>query len=105
MGSGLYGTFEASINNQLLEDDWRLQGQESYLNGKTLYWRNYSEKSQLNDHDHCDFCTDEISDLPDTWHAGYSLLDEPHATICQKCYEDFKKFFIGKQCQEIILFM
>ena len=77
-----------SINNQLLEDDWRLQGQESYLNGKTLYWRNYSEKSQLNDHDHCDFCTDEISDLPDTWHAGYSLLDEPHATICQKCYED-----------------
>ena len=28
-----------SINNQLLEDDWRLQGQESYLNGKTLYWR------------------------------------------------------------------
>ena len=94
-----------SINNQLLEDEWRLQGQESYLNGKTLYWRNYSEKSQLNDHDHCDFCTDEISDLPDTWHAGYSLLDEPHAAICQKCYEDFKKFFIGKQCQEIILFM
>ena len=36
-----------SINNQLLEDDWRLQGQESYLNGKTLYWRNYSEKSVI----------------------------------------------------------
>ena len=27
---------------------------------------------------------------------GYSLLDEPHATICQKCYEDFKKIFHWK---------
>lgn len=29
-----------NINKQSFEDDWRLQGQESYLNGKILYWRN-----------------------------------------------------------------
>lgn len=94
-----------SINNQLLEDDWRLQGQESYLNGKTLYWRNYSEKSQLNDHDHCDFCTDEISDYRIRGMQVIVCLMNRMRRYVKNVMKISKKFFIGKQCQEIILFM
>lgn len=85
-----------NIDVEFIKDDWRIQDQDKYLYGKTFFWRNYSENSQMNDHDHCDFCTDEISDLPDTWHAGYSLLENPHSAVCHKCYEDFKVIFHWK---------
>ena len=36
--------------------DWRLQGQEEFLQGVQLYWRHYARYSENWDHDHCEFC-------------------------------------------------
>jgi hypothetical protein len=76
--------------------DWRLTGQEKFLQGVTLYHRQYRRYAQNPtwDHDHCDFCGDKfmVEDYPDVLHEGYSTVDDYH-WICEKCYEDFKSIF------------
>ena len=37
-------------------DDWRRQGQEKYLKGKSVSWKKYSIHSDFWKHDHCSFC-------------------------------------------------
>lgn len=73
------------------KDDWRLQGQD-FLFGKTLYFRNWIAPSSKWDHDHCAFCWDKFSELPETLHEGYATDDNYH-WICPKCYDDFKDMF------------
>lgn len=38
------------------KNDWRLQGQEKYLKGVTLYLKKYIKIGDAWDHDHCEFC-------------------------------------------------
>ena len=38
------------------KNDWRLQGQEKYLKGVTLYFKKYIKYSENWDNDHCEFC-------------------------------------------------
>jgi hypothetical protein len=78
------------------EKDWRLGGQERYLQGVILVHRKYRQyPKNLNwDHDHCSFCwaTFTMSDIPDAHHQGYATEDDYH-WVCEQCFEDFKDIF------------
>lgn len=78
-------------------NDWRLQGQEKYLKGVTLFFRYYSE-SKFPDwnHDHCEFCWTTFSlAIDDALKVGYTTEDT-YRWICPKCFEDFKELFVFK---------
>jgi hypothetical protein len=80
------------------KDDWRLQGQEEYLKGVTLYWRAYTRHSEGWDHDHCAFCWTKfmVEGHPDVLHEGYTT-EEGYHWICKKCFEDFRNMFAWKE--------
>ena len=74
-------------------NDWRLQGQEKYLFGKTLIYKKYADRITITDHDHCEFCSDKFSDtIPNCLTEGYTTTDN-YRWICGNCYLDFKKDF------------
>ena len=83
------------------ENDWRLTGQEKYLKGVTLYWRQYTRWSESWEHDHCEFCWAKfmVEDYPNVLHEGYTTEDE-YRWICKKCFEDFKDIFVWKISDE-----
>ena len=77
-------------------DDWRRQGQESYLKGVTLVRRSYRRypRNPSWDHDHCEFCWAKfmVEDYPDVLHEGYATEDDYH-WICETCFADFRDEF------------
>jgi hypothetical protein len=74
-------------------DDWRLQGQEKYLLGATLYFKKYKDRITTTDHDHCEFCFKKFSDeIPDALTEGYTTQQD-YRWICQECYQDFNDVF------------
>jgi hypothetical protein len=82
------------------EDDWRLQGQETYLKDITLFWKTYTRYSESWDHDHCEFCWAEFTEenRSDVLHEGYATEDN-YRWICEECFEDFKDLFDWKVAQ------
>lgn len=75
------------------KNDWRLQGQEKYLSGERLCFKQYVERSSDTDHDHCEFCWAKFSDsIPGSLTQGYTTLDS-YRWICEPCYSDFKEEF------------
>ena len=75
------------------DNDWRLQGQESYLNHITLYWKKYTPYRESWDHDHCEFCWEKFClCCPDSLKEGYATKDN-YWWICDQCFEDFKEMF------------
>jgi len=75
------------------EQDWRLQGQEKYLQGVTLKFGTWLSNNPANDHDHCEFCSAKFtSSTPDTLHEGYSSIDH-YRWVCLVCFNDFSKQF------------
>lgn len=92
-------------------EDWRLAGQESYLQGATLEWVRYRRWRESWDHDHCSFCwarfaeagaTSPMAPEPGTPSEirveGYATVDMPdrpdhYFWICKRCFEDFKDKF------------
>jgi hypothetical protein len=79
------------------KNDWRLQGQEKYLKGVTLYLKKYMENSDTWEHDHCEFCWVKFSHagLPDDLDEGYATKDNHH-WICKRYFGDFKDIFQWK---------
>ena len=79
------------------KNDWRLQGQEKYLKGVTLYLKKYIKCCNTWDHDHCEFCWAKFSleDSPDDLDEGYATQDNYH-WICKRCFGDFKDIFQWK---------
>ncbi len=77
-------------------NDWRLQGQETYLRGVELCWRTYRRypRNPDWDHDHCEFCWAKfmVEDHPEVLHQGYCTLDD-YRWICSECFSDFKEMF------------
>src|SRR3954466_6550264 len=73
------------------ENDWRLQGQETYLKGIPLWWKTYTRYSESWEHDHCEFCWAKFmeEDVPDVLPEGYATEDN-YRWICEQCFEDFK---------------
>jgi len=78
------------------KDDWRLQGQEKYLKGVTLFRRAYRRcgKNPNWDHDHCEFCLTKftVEDHTAGLHVGYATEDD-YRWICEACFHDFKDMF------------
>jgi hypothetical protein len=76
------------------ENDWRLQGQEKYLKGAALSWKQYTRFSDTWEHDHCEFCWAKFMDagVADTLHEGYATPDN-YRWICAKCFADFADLF------------
>ena|SRR5665213_2304878 len=85
------------------DTDWRLQGQERYLQGVALLHRDYPrcQKNVDWDRDHCAFCWGNfmVEDLPDVLHAGYCTEDEYH-WICEQCFKDFRDQFCWRVLSE-----
>jgi len=79
----------------MLQNDWRLTNQKSYLQGKELYCLNY-KKDKFGDHDHCSFCWKKL-DFDEQ--REYCTCDYYH-WICSKCYKDFKELFGWKIVEE-----
>jgi hypothetical protein len=83
------------MSQQVTDDDWRLQGQERYLSGATLYWRVWHGTRAGWDHDHCEFCFTKFmdrADVPDVLGEGYTTDDE-YRWVCAKCAADFAARF------------
>src|SRR5437899_7472260 len=87
-----------------MDADWRLMGQERYLQGATLGWKPYARWSETWDHDHCAFCHAEFDTSPecDALRAGYAVaahtvsgrqFPDDYHWICPDCYQDFKARF------------
>jgi hypothetical protein len=70
------------------EEDWRLRGQEVYLQGATLIRKSYKAWSDEWEHDHCEFCWAKfmdpsfspehkrfISEDPEILTEGYAVHD------------------------------
>ena len=76
------------------KDDWRLQCQEKYLQGITLYWKTYTRYSETWDHAHCEFCWAEfcLEGCSASLLEGYATEDN-YRWICRTCFDDFKEMF------------
>jgi hypothetical protein len=73
-------------------NDWRLQGQERFLQGVMLRKKQYRRYRNDWDHDHCEFCGAKFSEDEKDLHVGYVTIDDYH-WICENCFEDFKNKF------------
>ena len=76
-------------------DDWRRQGQERYLKGVKLIFKNYTPYRKGWEHDHCEFCWAKFSLYEGDLKQGYTTEDE-YRWICIPCFNDFKDEFVGK---------
>ena len=76
-------------------DDWRLTGQEKFLNGVSLVKKRYRKYRDDWDHDHCEFCGKKFSESPEDLNFGYTTLDD-YYWICEPCFNDFEQMFEWK---------
>ena len=84
-------------------NDWRLQGQENYLIGKTLVYKKYADRITSSDHDHCEFCSEKFSEvISECLTEGYTTTDDYH-WICKNCYHDFKNDFRWTVCNQQVI--
>ena len=76
------------------EDDWRLNGQISYLHGAHLALTVYRPDFPGHDHEHCEFCWQKIAaiDAHDADHEGYATNDLAQ-WVCKECFTDFHEMF------------
>ena len=75
--------------------DWRLSGQERYLQGAALIRKRYRAKSAEWEHDHCAFCW---AKFPDEATEGYATTAEhpqgaDYHWVCERCFDDFADLF------------
>jgi hypothetical protein len=96
------------------DEDWRLTGQEEYLQGATLLRKRYRAWSAEWDHDHCEFCWAKFRDpmlsseeaqilteRPGYLTEGYAVVgrrpDGAERTdywwVCPACVKDFAERF------------
>ena len=80
-----------------MQKDWRLTNQMNYLYRVTLK-KTVFKASTTNDHEHCEFCWQKITDLPieDVDREGYVYEDFEigrSVWVCKHCFGDFKEKF------------
>jgi len=73
-------------------NDWRRQGQESFLSGVKLIYQKYKPYRSGWEHDHCEFCGAKFSLDKKDLNEGYATEDRYH-WVCEDCYNDFKDEF------------
>ena len=74
-------------------DDWRLTGQERYLQGAAFRWQRYASPRPDWDHDHCEFCRAKFmeADGPGVLREGYATAEG--RWVCAACFADFRGRF------------
>jgi uncharacterized protein with PIN domain len=79
------------------KDDWRRQGQERYLKGVTLSFKQYTSQRADWDHDHCEFCGAKLMETSndETLTEGYAT-DNNYRWVCQQCFDDFESEYKWK---------
>jgi hypothetical protein len=79
------------------DGDWRLQGQENHMHGRAMRWAVWTPTRDDWDHDHCVFCSAEISDRPVDDHTDYNAAwvtsDDAYHWVCPACFDDFRERF------------
>jgi len=75
--------------------DWRLHGQERFLEGVSLSKKKYLAYREGWDHDHCEFCGVKFSELEEDLNEGYVSADN-YYWICEECFIDFRDRFHWK---------
>lgn len=96
------------------EPDWRLQGQEKYLQGATLKRKRYRAQSPESEHEHCEFCWAKFMDPsfspshaaavdadPKILTEGYAVqggktihgVKDDYWWVCPTCTRDFAAQF------------
>lgn len=78
------------------KDDWRLRGQEEYLQNVSLYFLAYSPRLETWEHEHCEFCWAKFGLESENLHEGYCTTptNTPESLwICPKCFADFQETF------------
>lgn len=78
-----------------LKDDWRLTGQEKYMEGVCLKRANphkYAAQNGKTDiwREHCEFCMKTIT--KDTDEDCYTTSDN-YRWVCKACFDDFAEAF------------
>ena len=84
------------------DTDWRLMGQERYLEGAALELRDYEAYSETWEHDHCAFCQRKFLPAsvgdPGARSRGYTTTAEHergagYYWVCEECFADFAERF------------
>jgi hypothetical protein len=111
-------TFDQLSTSPMLRSlarDFRLRGQERYLQDATFVRKPYRVRSEAWEHDHCEFCSAKFIDPafsdahaamyrgdPTLRTEGYAALDtgprreDDYHWICETCFEDFRDRFSWK---------
>lgn len=76
---------------EIADNDWRLTNQLNYLFQAKLKKASF-QKTELNDHEHCEFCMEKFAESEGTLHSGYCTSDK-YRWICEQCFKDFKDLF------------
>ena len=81
----------------IYKDDWRLKRQRKYIEGLTLFYKDFVPFRRGMDSDHCEFCWAKfgVSVAPDVLNQGYTT-ENNYYWICKNCYEDFREMFDWK---------
>ncbi len=93
-------------------DDWRRMGQEKYLAGAQLTWKNYQALSAQWEHEHCTLCQRKFLDPHYSEASRAALAEQPDANrsagyttladgklkngqlwVCEECFADFRDEF------------
>ena len=76
--------------------DWRLQGQEDFLQGRRLRRSRWWPYRPGWDHDHCEFCWADFGAAKSDhieFDGGYVTAEDNYHWICTPCFEDFHEQF------------
>lgn len=76
-----------------MNQDWREQGQETYLSGLEFWKKEYKKFNDSWEHDHCEFCNSKFCEPQaesDCLHGGYATKDN-YRWICEDCFAFFKE--------------
>jgi hypothetical protein len=94
----------------VVDHDWRLTGQEQYLQDAAFVRKRYRRWSTEWDHDHCDFCMENFVEAPtadlDGRTEGYGAVgrgpegQDDYYWVCDDCFSDFRARFGWKVISE-----
>jgi hypothetical protein len=86
-----------------VDDDWRLMGQERYLQGAAFVRKPYKRRRASWEHDHCDFCQRKLVQAPtadlDSRTEGFAAVgrgpegQDDYYWVCDECFSDFRDRF------------
>lgn len=82
--------------NMTGENDWRLRGQDSYLQNCKFKLSAFKSMPGKSMHAHCEFCWHKFMEHPegvkDCSNVGFCSLDGKY-WICKEYYKDFQALF------------